>query len=89
VCALMLALSLALSGVSSAAAGEVGGGKSEGAAELLLLTMLLAAAMSAPAEPATATAQLVEEPDQASAEPQIACAAPAKPDCSQAPSNAW
>jgi hypothetical protein len=87
--ALIVALCLAVSGASSAAAGGVSGAKSESAAELLLLTMLLAAAMTAPAEPATATAQLVEEAEQGSAQPQIACAAPARPECSPSESNAW
>ena len=83
--AVVVAVFLAGSAASnSAAAGDVNSANPNGsAAELLLLTMLLAAAMTAPAEAATVKAQPIEEDGRASAAAQIACAAPAKPGCSE------
>lgn len=88
--ALILAVFLAVWSAPSSAAGEVtGSGSQESAAELLLLTMLLAAAMSAPPEPATGTAHLVADESRDSPTPQIACAAPGKGECTQPNQSPW
>ena len=89
--ALILAAFLASSAVcNSAAAGDVNSPSPNGsAAELLLLTMLLAAAMTTPAEAGTVQAQPVADEGGASAKAQIACAAPVKPGCSEADPSAW
>ncbi|MDF2763510.1 MAG: hypothetical protein K0S81_504 [Rhodospirillales bacterium] len=89
--ALMLAAFLASSAVSnSAAAGDVNSPNPNGsAAELLLLTMLLAAAMTTPAEAATVQPQPIADEGGASAKAQMACAAPVKPGCSEADQSAW
>jgi hypothetical protein len=88
--ALILAVFLAVWSAPSSAAGEVNGsGSQESAAELLLLTMLPAAAMSAPPEPAAGTTHLVVGEGPGSPAPQIACAAPAKAECSQPHQSPW
>ena len=87
--ALILGLWLAVSATSSAAAAELQGGKAhESAAELLLL-MLMAAAKGAPAEPAVAAAQVIEEEGRIVPNAQIACAAPGRPDCASPDPSGW